>query len=200
MDRRVARTRRLLGEALLKLVQEKGFDDITIRELTERADVGYATFFRHYDGKEEVLSEQLEQMIRQLERMAGEHTEDYFQREGTLFYRHIEENELLFRSLLAGNVNARVLRRLRDALVRVIRPHMERHSRDVALRVPLEIAVNHVAASALELAGWWLENGMPYRPEEMGRIYRRLIIEGTWHAILPSGGEEGSAGPLAGAP
>ena len=191
MDRRVARTRRLLGEALLELIQEKQFDTITIRDITERGDIGYATFFRHYDSKEDLLSEQLEQMIRQLEQMAGEHTEDYFEREETLFYRHMQDNELLYRSLLAGNVNVQVHRRLRDTLIRVVGPHMERHARDLTLQVPLEIAVNHVAAAALELAGWWLENGMPYRPEKMGHIYRQLIIQGTWHAILPEDAHDG---------
>jgi len=185
VDRRVARTHRLLGEALLQLVQEERFDAITIRAITERADIGYATFFRHFDSQEELLSAQLERMIRQLEQMAGDHTEDYFEREGTLFYRHIQDNELLYRSLLAGNVSTHVARRLRDALVRVIRPHMEQRAAELTLLVPLEIAANHMAASALELAGWWLENGMPYPPEQMGHIYEQLIVQGTWQAILP---------------
>ena len=190
IDRRIARTRRLLGEALLELVQEQSFDAITIRDITERADIGYATFFRHYDSKEELLAEQLEGIIRQIEDLAGERTGDYFQREGALLYEHARENELLYRGLLGGHVNAQVIRRLRDALIRVIRPHIEGHIKEEELLVPLGLAVNHVAASALEMVAWWLENDMPYPPYDMGSYYERLIIQGTWQAILPSGAEE----------
>ncbi len=190
IDRRIARTRRLLGEALLELVQEQSFDAITIRDITERADIGYATFFRHYDSKEELLAEQLEGIIRQIEGLAGDRSGDYFQREGALLYEHARENELLYRGLLGGHVNAQVIRRLRDALIKVIRPHIEGHIKEEELLVPLEIAVNHVAASALEMVAWWLENDMPYPPYDMGSYYERLIIQGTWQAILPSGAEE----------
>lgn len=184
-DRRIVRTRRLLGEALLELIQEQTFDSITIRDITDRADIGYATFFRHYDSKEDLLSEQLEQIIRQLEEVVGEYTDDYFQREGTLFYQHLQENELLYRGLLGGHVNVQVVRRLRDTLAGIIRLHMEGNAEGVELRVPLEIAVNHMAASVLEMAAWWLENDMPYSPEDMGRYYEILIVQATWQAILP---------------
>ena len=190
IDRRIARTQRLLGEALLELIQEQRFDSITIRDITERADIGYATFFRHYDSKEELLSQQLESIIRQLEEMAGERGDDYFEREGELLFEHVGQNELLYRGLLGGHVHVQVIRRLRDALIRVIRPHVEGHLPDEQLLVPLEIAVNHMAASALELVAWWLENDMPYPPKEMSRYYDRLIIQATWQAILPPGAEE----------
>src|SRR5205809_797707 len=47
-DRRVRRTQQLLAEALIALTLEKGYEAVTIRDITKRADVGYATFFRHY--------------------------------------------------------------------------------------------------------------------------------------------------------
>jgi AcrR family transcriptional regulator len=187
VDRRIARTQRLLGEALLELIQEQSFDSITIRDITERADIGYATFFRHYDSKEELLAQQLESIIRQLEDMVGERDDDYFEREGELLFEHVGQNELLYRGLLGGHVHVQVIRRLRDALIRVIRPHIEGHLPDEELLIPLEIAVNHVAASALELVAWWLENDMPYPPKEMSRTYDRLIVQATWRAILPPG-------------
>ncbi len=57
------------------------------------------------------------------------------------------------------------------------------------LLIPLDIAVNHVAASGLEMVAWWLENDMPYSPDDMGTYYERLIIQATWQAILPPGAE-----------
>lgn len=189
-DRRVRRTRRLLGEALLELIQSKNFDAITIRDITEQADIGYATFFRHYESKEELLAEQLEQIIRQLEDVAREGSGDYFQREGQLFFDHVAAKEKLYRGLLGDHVHVQVVRRMRESLVEVVKPHMAAHEEAGHVRVPLDIAANHVAAATLELAAWWLEKGMPYSPAEMGCYYQWLIIEGTWQSILPqrSGG------------
>lgn len=53
-DLRVRRTRKLLREALLDLATEKGFDAITVNDLTERAMINRATFYRHYRDKYEL--------------------------------------------------------------------------------------------------------------------------------------------------
>ncbi len=54
-DRRIKRTQQLLAKALIALTLEKGYEVVTIRDITEWADVGYATFFRHYYSKDALL-------------------------------------------------------------------------------------------------------------------------------------------------
>ena len=54
-DLRVQRTRYLLQEAFIHLMAVKEYDDISIRDLTGEAKVGYRTFFRHYASKDELL-------------------------------------------------------------------------------------------------------------------------------------------------
>ena len=49
-DRRVRRTRRALAEALVALASTRPYETITIRDITDRADIGSATVFRHYAG------------------------------------------------------------------------------------------------------------------------------------------------------
>ena len=56
-DRRIQRTRQSLRTALLELIKEKGYDAISIEEITERANVGRATFYLHYKDKEDLLLE-----------------------------------------------------------------------------------------------------------------------------------------------
>src|SRR5262245_57855262 len=55
VDRRVRRTRRLLREALLSLTLEKGYDQVTVQEVLDRADVGRATFYAHFTDKDDLL-------------------------------------------------------------------------------------------------------------------------------------------------
>jgi len=54
-DRRVQRTQQLLRAALLSLIEEKGFEALTLQEIIDRANVGRATFYAHFDRKEDLL-------------------------------------------------------------------------------------------------------------------------------------------------
>ena len=61
-DRRIQRTRQSLRTALLELIKEKGYDAISIEEITERANVGRATFYLHYKDREDLLLEEFSEM------------------------------------------------------------------------------------------------------------------------------------------
>jgi AcrR family transcriptional regulator len=65
-DRRVRRTQQALAHAVIALTLEKGYDAITIRDITDWADVGYATFFRHYKDKEALLHDVLDVVLTEL--------------------------------------------------------------------------------------------------------------------------------------
>lgn len=54
-DRRVRRTKQRLKDALMDLLARRDYDEITIRDLTRRADVGRSTFYSHFASKEELL-------------------------------------------------------------------------------------------------------------------------------------------------
>ena len=47
-DRRVQRTRKILHEALVELILEKGFDKVTVQDVIKRANVGRSTFYSHF--------------------------------------------------------------------------------------------------------------------------------------------------------
>ena len=54
-DRRVVRTRTAINQALMDLVGEREYDDITVGDIIGRADVGRSTFYQHYQNKDEVF-------------------------------------------------------------------------------------------------------------------------------------------------
>jgi len=183
-DRRIQRTRRMLREALIELIPEKGFDAITIRNVTDRADIAYATFFRHYDSLEELLGEQIELVIRDLEASARGSNGDHLEAEGLLVFRHVEAKQRLYRSLLGRRSSRAVVSRLKEAMIEVVRPHAEAHYQQVDNPIiPIELSLNHIAAAVWELVAWWVSHDMPYPPERMAQIYDELVIEATWWAV-----------------
>src|SRR5713101_6701176 len=61
-DRRVQRTRQLLQGELLSLIREKGFEALSVQDIIDRANVGRATFYAHFDNKEDLLVSRLDEL------------------------------------------------------------------------------------------------------------------------------------------
>src|SRR5688572_396709 len=66
IDRRIRRTRRQLCEAMLALLVERDYESITVQEITSRADVNRATFYHHFERKEDLLAVALENQFDEL--------------------------------------------------------------------------------------------------------------------------------------
>src|SRR5450755_4711902 len=63
LDRRVARTRDRLGDALVELLLAKPFDDITVQEVLDRAGVSRSTFYAHYRDKNDLFLSDVDQFL-----------------------------------------------------------------------------------------------------------------------------------------
>jgi AcrR family transcriptional regulator len=184
-DRRIRRTQKLLGEALITEALEKGYKNITIQDVTKRADVGYRTYFRHYTGLDELLvsvaQDRLDQFYEILDLpLPGELKEDpveFFYKVGNTLFQHIAENLDVFRFLL-----------LDDSLHFVLDPLMGRACQKAEIllselsqeNIPAGVAANHIVSSTISLMRWWLENDLGHSPQKMGDIFTDLIIKPTW--------------------
>jgi len=176
-DLRIRRTRRRLGRAMVDLALERGYEAVTIRDLTDRAEIGYATFFRHYPDKEALLRDLLEEVLDGLmERLEPVSADDDPARTGAAVFRHAKANAPLYRVLLASQRSVDLLGRALEVGVQAIDRSFTDRPDSV---VPLEIAAQHIIRSFMALIEWWLTNDMPYSPETMGRIYRALIMDPT---------------------
>ncbi|RAQ96323.1 TetR/AcrR family transcriptional regulator [Thermogemmatispora tikiterensis] len=176
-DRRVKRTQNLLAQALLALIAEKGYDAITIRDITERADIGYATFFRHYRDKDELLRDVADVVINELlEILFGQQPGQEPAAVGQLIFRYVADHSAVVRVLLGSRGPAslvqHVIQRGSENVLRQNKPRPDSP-------VPAEIAAHHLVASSIALIQWWIEHDMPYSPEHMGDIYRQLIVQPT---------------------
>ena len=179
-DPRIIRTRRHLSTALVALALERPLGAITIRDLTDRAEIGYATFFRHYKMVEELLGDMLDDLLRELvaelRPIAAEPVAA-----GTLVFRHAHEHADLYRVLLRTS-------RTTDILSTVVRVGVANVRQTYAPRpgsaVPLDVAAHHLIRSFMDLIEWWLDHDMPYPPERMAEIYRDLIVGPTERVAL----------------
>jgi len=164
----------LLAKALIALTLEKGYEAVSIRDITERADIGYATFFRHYRDKDELLEDVLDVVHAELIDLLCPTTPDADATDiGVLLFRHIQEQSEMVRVLLGSHTLLPHL--IEVATQNIVHEHIPR-SESV---VPLEIAAHHIVTSTISLIQWWLDHQMPYPPERMGVIYHELITHPT---------------------
>ena len=190
MDRRKRRTRKLLGTALLELVQEKKFDQITIQDITDRADLNRATFYLHYDSKEKLLAESLEGHFDELVQRIALTTNNKPIWENPeadeMVFAHVAENADLYRVLLGENGLGYVINRIIDYIAQFSEQQLRAGVGTVEFQAPIEIMSRHVAGSLYALITWWLMNDMPYTPREMAEMTTRLCATGTIPtSILP---------------
>ncbi len=176
-DRRVKRTEQLLARALIALTLEKGYEAITIREITERADIGYATFFRHYRDKDALLQDVVNVVLEELMHLLMPAPSDADPSAvGTLLFHYVQEHTEVIRVLLgSGGASSLFKQIIATGTQETLREHTERQGS----AVPLEVAAHHLVASSIALIQWWLDHDMPYPPERMGSIYYELIFRPT---------------------
>ncbi|MBL8155227.1 MAG: TetR/AcrR family transcriptional regulator [Anaerolineae bacterium] len=184
LDRRKQRTRRLLHDSLLALIVERGYDDLTIQDITDRADLRRATFYLHYKDKDELLIALLRETFDKLaQQLEAESSSDAlagktFLKTYQLMFAHVAENTVLYRTILGGQVGALVSRSIREYLAgHVLRALSSENANDFGL--PDEVIAHYIAGVELSLITWWLENGQPFGIEAMAEMTQRLVLEGV---------------------
>lgn len=172
-DARQVRSRNALTRALLELLEEKPFDQLTIREISARAGTGYATFFRHYPTKEALLSDVASEEIADLlnRTIPVLHDSNSFESTRALC-RHVGEHRNLWVALLTGGAAGI----LREEFIRQAR-ELPRDFAEVKSWLPSDLGVVYGAGATIDLLAWWLSQADDdYSAEQIATILNRLVI------------------------
>jgi AcrR family transcriptional regulator len=174
IDARIVKSRAKLRKALLELVREQRLDAITVADITARAGVGYATFFRHYTDKLELWREITDSLIGDfVERaapLAGQHKNRGMARE---LCAYVQANREPLSAILVQGAEGV----LREDLVRRAARLAGTISPDSFDDLPRDLALTHVVNAALGVVIWWLEHYDEMPAERMTVIIDRLVIQ-----------------------
>ncbi len=176
---RVRRTRALLREALIGLIEERGFDALTIGELTERAMVSRAAFYRHYRDKYDLVEQIFEDAMNALFSAVGELGTKHPAGSWVSFFEHIASYDRLYRALLGAQGSPWFARKMRGSLAELI-IERGRHAHGAGTddhRVHTfsdTFVPDLVSAMFVDAITWWLEQGCLYTPTEMATYTARL--------------------------
>jgi AcrR family transcriptional regulator len=120
---RLRRTQKLLREALIELIEERGFDTLTVGEITQRALVSRAAFYRNYQDKydlvEQIFAEAMQALFAAVSEPATEHPPQIWVK----FFEHIAEYERLYRALLGRKGSPWFVLKMRATMVDLVKEY-----------------------------------------------------------------------------
>jgi AcrR family transcriptional regulator len=186
-DPRAVRTRDQITFALLDLVREKSYDDITVQDITQRARMSRTTFYAHFQDRDDIalrlsvlFGEYLGRQLR-WEKAASryrfplapllEHMLDILSLyEALSRARRIDDLLKIFRISMTSGFERRIEATRRQAT--------ESNRRSVsmgAIKVPTPLLAQHIAGTIVQLLAWWMDHHCPSAPESVEQDFHRLI-------------------------
>jgi AcrR family transcriptional regulator len=182
-DLRVRRTHKLLWEALMTELSQRSFEEITVKEICERAMVHRSTFYKHYEDKYALLEQGVRQtydaLVAEEEHLppgafSVEHPPPYFLR----LFEHAAAHPQFYKLMLCGEGIGRFQKLVKEYLAEVAwskeseLPPTHQHPGYLTA-----MQVQFVVGAVLSLLAWWLENDMPLSPHQMAQYL--LSVSGT---------------------
>jgi AcrR family transcriptional regulator len=182
-DRRVQRTQQSIRRALFELIQEKGFEALSVQDVIDRANVGRATFYTHFQNKDDLLLSgfgELRASLKERQRIAlaqGRGLEERMLAFSQEMFAHADEHRALFRAMVGKRSGASVQRLIHQLLLDLVRDDVKAlASHESPTSVPIEALVQFVAGSFFGLLIWWLNGKIQLSVEEVNSLFRRLAL------------------------
>jgi AcrR family transcriptional regulator len=181
LDRRAARTRTLLLEALPGLMAERGFERLTIQNIIDRAGVGRATFYAHFENKEELLAASVGRLRAWLEAMRGHYPTQPFAFMPP-FFDHLASHRAIYRTTFERESEVSVERLIRTMMRDLVRAELTAQRTARQDDAAIELATQFVVSTFWSVTVWWMGGGAR-PPAEINAIFLRLAQPGLELAL-----------------
>ena len=181
-DRRIQKTRKLLHDALMSLVREKPYDDIVVKEILDRANVGRSTFYTHFNDKDELLASGMQDLLRTVqaaELSASGTRQERIIRFSLPVFEHIHRHREAGAAGMGARGRAVLHERLQKVLAGLIAHDIRKalqSRRKAARQTPPELLAQYVASTFVLVLNWWVENKSAMRPKDVDGLFRALTL------------------------
>lgn len=181
-DRRTRRTRQRLREALLGLLKEKRYEDISVQDIIERADIARSTFYVHYLDKDDLLVGKWGVFASNLGHQAAlllheeKSSNSIFPTRG--WFQHIQAQNDILKLIAKDSAIDLAMKTLHGILRNDVQSKIGKHLPEGG-SIPASLVVEYMANALMTLIKWWVKHDMPYSPQRMDEIFQELVIAGV---------------------
>ncbi|WP_338786174.1 TetR/AcrR family transcriptional regulator [Metabacillus sp. FJAT-53654] len=171
VDRRILKSQEAIKNAVIELMSEKKYDDITIQNISDRANVSRGTIYLHYLDKYDLLEKLIEEHIHKMEEICESTSALEFIDANLPWFEYLEQNYLFFSTMLASKKGAPYFRnKFHEFLIEEFKDEVDvTSSGGKNYELQEDIILQFIVTSYVGLVEWWLTNEMPYPAEEMAK-------------------------------
>lgn len=172
IDARMVRTQQALRIGFLTAIETKSLEEVSIRDIVAEAGIGYATYFRHYSSKADLLQAVVADEIRELVDLTLPPIDQRDTLASSLaMFRYVEEHRALWSALLTGGAAGTIREELAKEARRRVPPDTPADT-----TLPTELGVVVGVAGTIETIAWWLRQDPPVSIERIAELHDRLIL------------------------
>jgi AcrR family transcriptional regulator len=159
----------------MELIREREYDDITIQDIVDRANIGRTTFYLHYNNKDELFMSCHEAILRDFH-IGVLHPlsrEELFSPEippqVSFAYGHLDEGRRLLYPIFHGKDSPLILRQIRERSAQEIEANLRAIFDETECAIPLDLFATYLAGAQISLMQWWLEKRRAHTADELTR-------------------------------
>ncbi|MFD0716128.1 TetR/AcrR family transcriptional regulator [Paenibacillus sp. GCM10027626] len=188
LDRRQLRTKQLLQQALLALIETKGLDSITVTDVANHANVNRGTFYLHYKDVADLLEQMQEEVFQRIQsvvfrldpiELSGYANKDEPYPKIIAIFEEVLRHADFFKVMLGPRGDISCILRFRELMTTHIFNkfnHLIPH--DDKLLVPREYLIAYMSSANFGMFLHWVATGMQETPYEMARIATQIVNHG----------------------
>ncbi|MFN8373430.1 MAG: TetR/AcrR family transcriptional regulator [Anaerolineae bacterium] len=178
-ERHKQRTRQLLMRATLELISEKGYEAVSVLDITERADLGRGTFYLHFKNKEDILWLIMEEYFDREsaaidEQVAAEPSPRREFLSWVAFFENVQRHSQIH--ALIKNANSAFLReRISQYLLNVHERNLRAGRYSAHIDLPPDFQAAFASGATLSVVEWWMNDTQKYSAYEVARMFYRMV-------------------------
>lgn len=194
-DLRVIRTRESIRNALVALIEEKGFEAISVKDITTRAKINRGTFYAHYQDKFDLMTKCEEEIMLEMSRIAKQNFSSVIAALETnsptvtpfplvvSIFEYLNENSGFMKAVLGPKGDLSFQTRLKDFMWKTLfENNSEALVKEENLLVPGQYLASYISSAHIGVIQQWLNSGRKESPQEMARILSTITANGPLFA------------------
>lgn len=178
-DLRVTKTKKLLYETLISLMEEKSFEEIKVSDICKKALINRSTFYSHYSDKYELFMELINALKLSLFNSLNTNennvnTREYFIELINILLNHIDDKKNIYYSILINNRNSIITDIILDVVSKDINNRIT-NDKISTNNIPTEIVSKFYLGAVMSIGIEYLESKNKYSKEDMIKYIDKLI-------------------------
>ncbi len=196
-DERVIKTKKLIKTALSELIQEKGFDHVSITDLTQRANINRGTFYLHYQDKYDLLEKFENEVLDDINTNAenfiksikdidflGEDFSNEIKPFNNKVFTYIKENYIIMKVILGPKSDMRFQNKIKKALnILLTEKGWDNYFDSQNTFVSKNYFISYLVSAHIGVIRQWIDSGMNESAENMAEMISKMFFLGPFNSI-----------------